>query len=134
MGTQTTVTIKTELGPVEARKMVLGDYAELLRGLNKLPEQVSKLVGEDKAEKGIDRQQLLTLLPTLAAESLPELASVLAIPTDKDGDFIMKLDLPDILELIDGILDVNDFERIQGAIKKLTARASNKKLAHDQKS
>jgi hypothetical protein len=128
MGDSKTTTVSTELGDVVVHKMPLNDYAELLRALDKLPEHIGKLVDE-KGGKELDRSQLLMLLPSLAADSLGELAAVMAVPTDKDAAFILQLDPADTLELLDSILEVNQFERIVAAVKKMLARRSGKAKA-----
>ena len=128
MGDSKTTTVSTELGDVVVHKMPLNDYAELLRALDKLPEHIGKLVN-DKGGKELDRSELLMMLPSLAADSLGELAAVLAVPTDKDAEFILKLDPADMLELLDQILEVNQFERIVAAVKKMLARRSGKAKA-----
>jgi hypothetical protein len=134
MGNSKEMTVSTELGDVVVHKMLLSEYAELLRALDKLPEHISKLVSDKSGSSEISREQLIMLLPSLAADSLEEFASVLSIPTDKDVDFIMQLDGADVIELIDGVLEVNQFERIVAAVKKILARRTNSKNQDPAKS
>lgn len=121
MGDSKTITVSTELGEVVVHKMPLSDYAGLLRALDKLPEHIGKLVN-DKGSSEVSREKLIMMLPSLAADSLEELAAVLAVPTDKDAAFVMQLDAADVVELVDSILEVNQFERIVAAVKKMLAR------------
>ena len=132
MGDSKQSTVSTELGEVVVHKMPLSDYAGLLRALDKLPEHIGKLVKDNKGGKSdIGRDELIVMLPQLAADSLEELAAVLAVPTDKDAAFIMQLDAADTVELLDAILEVNQFERIVAAVKKMLARRSGQMTAPD---
>lgn len=124
MGDSKTSTVSTEFGDVVVHKMPLSDYAELLRALDKLPQHIGKLVN-DKGGKEVSREQLLMMLPSLAADSLEELAAVLSVPTDKDAKFVMQLDGADVVDLLDAILEVNQFERIVSAVKKMLARRTS---------
>ncbi len=122
MGNQpTTITVQTELGDVLCHKMVFGDYAELLRALDKLPKLVADFIYEKDGKSEFNSQEVLAALPRIAAEALPELAAVLASATDQDGEYIQKLDLGDVVDVAEGILEVNDFDRIVASIKKLAA-------------
>jgi len=129
MGNQenTTVSVDTELGAVECRKLVFGDYAQLLRSLDKIPKLVADFLYQKEGKTDFNSQEVLAMLPSLAAESLPEVAAIIASATDKDGPFIEKLDLADVIDVTEGILEVNDFDRIVAAIKKLTARRQKAK-------
>lgn len=123
MGNQTTTTVSTEQGDVLCHKMVFGDYALLLRALDKLPKLIGDLLykkeGKDSTE--FSQAEIIGNLPLIAAEALPELAAVIASATDKDAEFISKLDLADVVDVVDGVLTVNDVDRIIASIKKLAA-------------
>ena len=135
MGNQsiTTVKISTELGDVVCHKMAFGDYAQLLRALDKIPKLVSNFIFEKEGKTEFKSEEVLAVLPSIAAEALPELAAVIASATDKDAEFICKLDLADVIEVTDGILQVNDFNRIVEAVKKLMARRQKVKPAGQAK-
>lgn len=124
MGDSKTTTVSTELGDVLVHKMPLTDYAELLRALDKLPQHIGKLVNDKGGKSDVSREELIMMLPALAADSLEELAAVLSVPTDKDAAFVMQLDAADVVDLLDAILEVNQFERIVAAVKKMLARRS----------
>ncbi len=124
MGDSKTTTVSTEHGAVLVHKMPLTDYAVLLRALDKLPKHIGELVKDKGGKSEVSREELIMMLPTLAADSLEELAAVLAVPTDKDAAFVMQLDAADTVELLDAILEVNQFERIVAAVKKMLARRS----------
>jgi hypothetical protein len=134
MGNSKNMTVSTELGEVVVHKMLLSEYAELLRALDKLPKHIGKLVSDKGGSNDVNREELVMMLPALAADSLEELASVLSIPTDKDAAFIMGLDGADTIELFDAVLEVNQFERIVSAVKKILARRTAKTIQDPAKS
>lgn len=115
-----TLTVSTEFGDVEVHKMPLSDYAELLRALDKLPKKIGDIVGTDI--KSMDTAAVLQLIPGILADSWSDIAALLAVPTNQDAAFLLKLDGADSLDVIDAILELNDFVRIANAVKKMLAR------------
>jgi hypothetical protein len=103
-------------------KCLLSDYAELLRALDKLPEQLGKLTDKNKDFKDLKTVEVLKMVPTFLADSWQDIVALLAVPTDKDAAFLAKIDGADAIDVIDAILELNDFARIQTAIKKILAR------------
>lgn len=124
MGNSNQITVSTELGDVVVRKMPLSNYAELLRALDKLPEQLENFVKGKTTQdlKSFDTGELVKVLPELLASSWGSALALLAVPTDKDPEFLGKLDGADAIEIIDAILELNDFARIANAVKKIVAR------------
>lgn len=122
MGNSKTLTVQTENGPVVVRKLALGDYAELLRALKKLPSELGKAV-EDKNDKDLTTNATLYAMMTdIIADSIPEFCDVLAVATDKDSKFFIEGDLADALEVFAAVLELNDYSRIANTVKKLMAR------------
>jgi hypothetical protein len=117
-----TITVQTDAGPVVVRKLAMYDYADLLRSLKKLPGEFGKFIDGNSAEALNDKATLLAEIPTLIADALPEFCAVLASATDKDADFHgQQLDLADNVEILAAALELNDYKKIQAAIKKITA-------------
>lgn len=116
------ITVSTELGDVTVRKMALSDYAGLLRALDKLPNKIGDLVGANTDIKSMDSSAILKLIPGILADSWDDIAALIAVPTDKDAEFLLRLDGADALDVIDAILELNDFARIANAVKKMLAR------------
>lgn len=113
--------IDTEFGAVIVRKLALGDYAELLRSIKKLPAEFAAFFdGNDK--KDLNAAKVLAELPTMIADSLPEFVDVLAAATDKDSAFLMQVDLADAMDIVDGLLELNNYSRVVATIKKIMAR------------
>jgi hypothetical protein len=116
------VTVETDAGPVQVRKLALYDYAELLRALKKLPQEVGKFIESNSAEDLKNNETLFAVMPGLVADALPEFCAVLSCCTDKDADFHgRELDLADNLEILAAALSLNDYQKIMGAIKKIRA-------------
>lgn len=116
------ITVKTELGDVLVHKMPLSDYAKLLRALSTIPQKLGELMGDDTDIRNMDTGELLMKLPGMLADSWNDVASLLAVPTDKDAAFLLQLDGADAVDVIDAILELNDFVRIINSIKKVLAR------------
>lgn len=122
MGDSRTTTVQTEQGPVQVRKLALGDYAELLRALKKLPAKLTEAVkGRDKEELRTNAS-MVQVFTEVAGDALEDFCAVLAVATDKDSDFFMRSDLADALDVLAAALELNDYERIAESLKKLTAR------------
>jgi hypothetical protein len=123
MGDSNTLTVSTEFGDVLVHKMVLADFAELLRALDQLPKKLGGLFdGKESDFKSMDSAAILKLIPGLLADSFDDIAGLLAVSTDKDAKFLLKLDAADSIEVLDAILELNDFVRIANAVKKIAAR------------
>lgn len=121
MGDSKTTIIKTELGPVTVRKMPLKDYGELLRALNKLPEKVGSLYDGRANLDDLGYSDMLKMIFPLLADAWSDVAAIVAVPTDKDEAFLLKLDGADAFDIIGAIFELNDFARIWAAIKKMRA-------------
>ena len=118
-----TIKVITEFGEVEVRRMPLKDYAELLRVLENIPDKAMSIfnkVDDDKI-KEMSNVDYIKLLPVLIAESWEDIIDIIAIPTDKDAQFLGKLDLADAVDVVAAILELNDIQRIISAIKKVVA-------------
>ena len=133
MGTQKTITVKTEGGEVVVRKLALGDYAALLRALKKLPTEIGKFVQGNSADALSDNEVLFSNLPAIIADAIPEFAEVLAVASDKDPQFYLEGDLADAIEVFAAALQLNVYTRITATLKKMTVRkpaeAQNQKPA-----
>lgn len=123
MGNSKTITVKTEHGNVVVHKMPLADYAELLKALDNVPKQLGAIFGgmDDELLAKMSNVDYLALLPQILAGSWGDLIKVVSIPTDKDAEFMAKLDLPDAVDVVAAILELNDIHRIIAAVKKILA-------------
>jgi hypothetical protein len=113
------ITVETEAGAVVVRKLALRDYADLLRSLNKLPQNISKFIDNNDKEKLNDTSFIMGALPAIIADSVPEFCAFVAVATDKDAEFVEALDLADVLEITSAVLQLNRYEKIVSAVKKM---------------
>lgn len=125
MGDSNQITVSTELGDVVVRKMALNDYAELLRALDKLPQKVGEIVGDKNLDfKKMETTEFLAFLPAVLADSWSDFVALIAVPTDKDAEWLGRLDGADAVDVVVAIFELNDFARIVSAVKKLAALKS----------
>jgi len=116
------ITVSTELGDVVVHKMPLSDYAELLRALSNLPKNLGEILGDDVDVKNMANSDFLQKLPGIIADSWGDIGAMLAVPTDKDAAFLLQLSGADAFDIIDAIMELNDFVRIVNTVKKMLAR------------
>jgi hypothetical protein len=117
-----TRTVTTGAGPVEVRKLALYDYAEFIRALRKLPGELADLF---KSGKNVgDMAVLFEEIPELIADSWDDFVGIIAVGTDKDAEFFKSPDLDgaDALDIIDALMELNDYDRIVKTVKKIMAR------------
>lgn len=122
MGDSRTTTVQTEQGPVLVRKLALGDYAELLRALKKLPAKLTEAVKDKDKDSLRQSTTVISIITEIAGDAIDDLCAVLAVATDKDAEFFVRSDLADALDVLAAILELNDYERIAESLKKMTAR------------
>lgn len=118
--------VNTEFGVIEIRRMPLKDYAELLRVLENVPEKVMQIFDgfDDEKLNQMSNMDFMKMLPVALAESWEDIIGVVAVPTDKDAEFLGKLDLADAVDVVTTILELNDIHRIISAVKKIVALKS----------
>lgn len=115
-----TIIVQAEAGDVTVRKLALGDYAGILRALDKLPKAIGEIVKKD--DKDLTSEYILSILPGLLADNMDELAALLACATDRDKEFFLtQLDLADGMEVFAAIFELNDYSKVAGVVKKLMA-------------
>lgn len=129
MGDSNTLTVKTKLGEVNVHEMPLRDYAELLRALERLPEIIGKFTKSDI--KDLSEAETFDMIRDVLTESWDDLINLIAVPTDKDGEFLGSINGADAIDVIDAVLELNDIPRIIAAVKKIWARRA--KMVQSQK-
>lgn len=128
-----TMKVQTEAGLVVVRKMPLADYAELLAAFENVPKQFSEIfgdIGDDKL-KDMSTMDFMAMLPMALAKAWPDIINLVAVPTDKDAEFLGKLYFADAVDILAAILELNDIPRIIEAVKKTLALRA--KLTRPQK-
>lgn len=122
MSNNKSITIKTGAGDVVVRKLALYDYSEFIRALRKIPRELGQLFqsGKDVGEMSV----LFEELPEMIADSWDDFVAIIAVGTDKDAEFFKSpdIDAADALEIIDALMELNDYQRLVKTIKKIMAR------------
>lgn len=119
-----------EFDVVVVKKLALGEYAQLLKAVKTLPREIVGFIDENEAGqlKDINLKDFVPTLLPMIADSIGEFCEVLSIATDKDGKYFeTQVDLAEGIEILVAALELNDFQRVQNSIKKLTARKTKTK-------
>mgnify|MGYP003971268447 CR=1 FL=1 len=111
--------IKLENKTIEVNKLPLGKYAELLKALDELPKKISSL-------DGLENEEILTKLPIIIADSLPEFIKIICIASPLTEDEVNSISLDEAVDVVLGIIKVNNYQGIFDKIKNLTAQKSVK--------
>lgn len=120
MGSSKTVTVPTANGDVTVRKLALGDYAEVMKAIDQLPSKFGQFIEDNES---FNMKDVFPAIPQIVGDSLPEVAKILAIVSDKDEQFFLEqTDAADVLDVVDGVLQVNDLQRIVASVKKIRTR------------
>ena len=109
------IEVKLDDRTVVVKKLPLGRYAELLKALKKLPENLG---GLDKMKE----DEIFRKLPTLIAGALPDCIDMLAIATPLTVDELNTLGLDEAVELFLAVIKVNNYQDIYGKVKKALAQ------------
>lgn len=125
-GSRKTVVISTDNGDVTVRRLTLLDYAGFLRAFKTLPRELASFIDGTSKEAfdGMSTMDVVMQVLPVLADSWSDLVAVIAVPTDKDPEFIGGLDGPDAAEVIVAALDLNNYRKVVATIKKLRARQS----------
>jgi hypothetical protein len=107
--------VQTDFGPIEVSKLPLGRYADLLKAIKNLPKHATALQGKSNNE-------IIDNLPTLIADSLPDIIGILEISTSLKKDQIEQMGLDDVVKIVVAVIEVNNYRDIYNQIKKVTAQ------------
>lgn len=123
-GAKKSITVSTQDGDVVVRRLALLDYAGLLRAFKMLPKELGKFLNDWDTEEAKNRSNIDTamLILPLVADSWADFVAILAVPTDKDAEFIGALDGADALEILAAVLELNNYQRVVDTVKKLLPR------------
>lgn len=105
------LTITLDDKTVEINKLPIGEYVELLGALQELPKHISNF-------DTLNPQDLLSKLPTIVAQSLPEVLNVLHIATKLELEYLKTLGLHEIVDLFIGVVEVNKYDYLFSKVKK----------------
>ena len=106
---------------VEVKKLPIGEYADLLKAVKKLPSHFKDVTN-------LNTEIIIQKLPEIAGDSLPDLLGVISIATKMPVEEVAKLGLDEIAKLIVAIYQVNNYAEVYALIKKGLAHPSLKKI------
>jgi hypothetical protein len=109
------ITVELETGAIEIKRLPLGKYADLLKALETLPGQLAGFTD-------LKSDDLLSKLPAIIGNSLPEVMKIISIAADLPEIEVAQLDLDETIQILLAIFEVNKVQKIADSIKKLTAR------------
>jgi hypothetical protein len=109
------ITVELETGAIEIKRLPLGKYADLLKALETLPGQLAGFTD-------LKNDELLSKLPAIIGNSLPEVMKIISIAANLPEKDVAELGLDETIEILMAIFEVNKIQKIADSIKKLTAR------------
>lgn len=108
------ITVELDGKSVIIKKLPLGKYAELLDAIETLPEQIGGL-------EGITNDEIFARLPKIIAKSLPEVIKIISIATDMPKEDVEQLGLHEVIRILKGIGEANNYAEVLDLIKKALA-------------
>lgn len=119
------IEVKIENRTLVVKKLPLGRYAELLKALQNLPKHINGL-------DGLSNDQIIPKIPTILAESLPDVIALFTIATDLKKEEVEEMGLDEATDVFLAIIEVNNYQAVFEKIKKtfgsLTANKQATKL------
>lgn len=108
--------IKLSNKTIEVNKLPLGKYAELLNQLEQLPKIISDF-------DGLENDAILMQLPKIISSSLPDFVKMICIASPLSEEEVYQMGLDEVIDVILGIIKVNNYQGIFDKIKKMKAQA-----------
>lgn len=113
------ITVTVDMGTVYISKLPIGKYSELLKAIKELPKHISGL-------ETLKNDELISRLPSLIAEALPDFIAILTIATPLTAKEIEAMGLDEITRVVIAVIEVNNFREVYENIKKVTAPPQQK--------
>lgn len=96
---------------IVVEQLALGKFSELLKAFDKLPAYFNEIAG-------LTNDQMITKLPEVIGNSLPEFLNVLSIATNIPAEKLNEMPLEDGIDLFLAVIEVNKFREIIERLKK----------------
>ncbi len=110
---------------VEVKKLVIADFALVLKKFNKLPQLLSTF-------ETFTADAIISALPEMLAGSLDELIDIIATATTASVEELKQLDLADFTLLVATILEVNRYDEIAGFLARIGNKWTEGKKANQK--
>lgn len=105
------VEVKLDDRTLVVKKLPLGRYAELLKALHNLPKHINGL-------DGLSNDEIIPRIPTILAESLPDVIAIFTIATDLKKEEVEAMGLDEATDVFMAIIEVNNYQEVFAKIKK----------------
>ena len=116
-----TISVQLDDKSIEIKKLPIGEYAELLKAIKKLPSHFKDI-------DDLDVGKIIDKLPEIVSDSLPDLLAVMSVATRMSVEEVSQLGLDEIAKLIIAIYKVNNYAEVYQLIKKGLAHPSIKQV------
>lgn len=109
------IKVELEQKTITISKLPLKRYADLLRGVRELPKHVKNFdqLGSDT---------IVEILPTLIADCMPDIVSIITVATDLTAEEVENMGLDEVTKVVLAVVEVNNYQEIFNSIKKARAR------------
>lgn len=112
-----TIEVKLEEKTIKIRKLPIGKYAEMLKGITELPKHIKNI-------DQVANDQIIEQLPFLLSVAFPDVARIVFIATEEQvsvEEFSL-LGLDEVAKIIVAIYEVNNYAEVFAIIKKVLSR------------
>jgi len=109
------ITVKLDDREIVVEKLPLGKYSELLGAIKELPKHLQQF-------QTADNNQLISVLPQLLSESLPDVIRIVAIATPLEEKEVEELGLDELSDIVIAVIEVNNYQKVYDNIKKATGQ------------
>lgn len=96
---------------VNIEKLPLKRYSDLLKAFQKLPKHINSF------EK-LSNEEILLKLPSILADSLPDVIAIFTIATDLTAEEVENLGLDEATDIFLGVIEVNNYKSVYEKVKK----------------
>lgn len=117
------ITVQLDEQTIEVKKLPIGEYADLLRSIKKLPAHFKDVTN-------LEVSTIIEKLPEIAGNSLPDLLGIISVATKMTVEEIEPLGLDEIAKLIMAIYEVNNYAEVYKLIKKGLAHPALKEITN----
>lgn len=123
-------TVEIDSGTVIVRKLPLRDYAAFFNLVGKLSKDIAEVIDRPEADLK-DTAKLIEAMVPIFVNAVEPTAQLLALVSDKEQEFYLEAGLDENLTVLAAGLEVNNYEKIVEAVKKVMAQVVKTKPAKE---
>lgn len=109
------VEVKLDDRTIEVKKLPIGRYVELLKAFDGILPRIGAL-------DGISNDEVLSRLPVIISESLPDMINILVLTTELKKEEVEQLGLDECINILESVVEVNNLKSVFEKVKKVMAR------------